>query len=247
MNQATVVAFYGAKDDALLSIILEIQRAAGEEFGADFTPRTADEVHATLIGLGDILKTPNGKGTPSERRPVDLVAYICSFFSNHQITAQFGGFKNDSHALRSRGRSLHERSLVIDDDALVIIGWPLREPAAGADPSDVLDGVRAQCQRFGFRHKYHGSNTVDPDLYMVLGRLARHEGRSDAQRVQSFERNTRKLLAEIRPALVTMDAERLSVVFYSDRSLPSSSSLAVPVCGAADLEVVLNRLHGGTA
>jgi len=225
MREATVVAFYGGKSPALISLILRIQEAALLEFGRSFTPRPVKEAHATLVGLGgaEILHESND-GVPGGRISA-LSRYLTEQFSENPLTVQFGGFKGRPYPFRSRGRSLHDRSVGVDENRLVIIGWPVVETPQGVVPSTAVDGIRRRCADFGFVHKYHDSpDAFDPDLYMVLGDFS--TGVTDQV---TFRDRVADWLGREDPTLVALTDRELSVVFYSDRRLPLSSSTPVAI------------------
>jgi len=242
MDEATVVAFYGEKDEGLASMILEIQNFASEEFGVNFTPKPIREVHATIIGLGEISiigRRKSEKDAAIEVHPVELFRYICSFFRTAPTVVQFGGFQDCDYPIQSRGRRLYERSFVIHDNALVLIGWTLSEPIEGAPPSDTIDRLRRNCQSFGFRHKYHDTPAViDPDLYMVIGDIERHSPEFVRRCIPSFIARFREYLASSRPILVPLGVNQLDVILYRERSLPFPSSLAIPVCEMTDADEI---------
>ena len=122
---------------------------------AAFRQRPIDDVHATILGLED---APGCAG--------DVGAFIAAQLRAAPIELQFGGFPPDETALRSRGRSLHERSAVLDGGRAVVIGWPVER----GRPTARLGELRRDCARFGVVHKYHrGTTALDPDLYMVIG------------------------------------------------------------------------------
>ena len=206
MDRLTVVAFYGPKPHALSTLIGAVQEALGAEVGSAFRPRAVDDVHATILGLED---APGSAG--------DVGAFIAAELRTAPIDLQFGGFPADETALRSRGRSLHERSAVLDGGRAVVIGWPVEH----GRPTARLGELRRDCARFGVVHKYHrGTTALDPDAYLVVGDL---EPAIDLEVLAEAERAVRAAVLD-RPTHVTLTASDVSLVRYVDPALPRASS-----------------------
>jgi hypothetical protein len=203
MDQLTVVAFYGPKPDVLSTLIAAAQEVLGAEAGSAFRPRPVDDVHATILGLED---APGCAG--------EVGAFLAAELRRAPLAVQFGGFSPDETGLRSRGRTLHERSVVLDGSA-VVIGWPVEH----GRPTARLGELRRECARFGVVHKYHrGTTALDPDVYMVIGTLAADV---DAEAVRAAVLAT--------PTSVRLTAADVSFVRYTDPALPRASSTWWPL------------------
>jgi hypothetical protein len=202
VDPLTVVAFYGPKPDPLGALIGAVQDALAAQVGSLFRPRPPDDVHATMLGLED---APGSAG--------EVGAFLAGELRAAPIDLQFGGFPAQETALRSRGRSLHERSVVLDGGRAVVIGWPVER----GRPTARLGELRRDCARFGVVHKYHqGTSALDPDAYLVVGELA------DVPPVDVAEAVRAAVLD--RPTTVRLTADDLSLVRYADPALPRASS-----------------------
>lgn len=202
MDRLTVVAFYGPKPKALSTLITAAQEVLGAEAGSAFRPRPVDDVHATILGLED---APGCAGA--------VGAFLAAELRRSPMDLQFGGFPVDETALLSRGRTLHERSVVLDGSA-VVIGWPVER----GRPTARLGELRRDCARFGAVHKYHrGTTALDPDVYMVIGSLTADV---DAEVVR---------VVLDRPTSVRLTAADVSLVRYTDPALPRGSSIWSPI------------------
>jgi hypothetical protein len=204
VSGATVVAWYGDKPPGLAGLIGRLQRACG----AGFAARPVAEVHATIIGLG---------GAAAGHRDVDGVRRHLAAGFAEPMEIQFGGFARADRRLLSWGQTLHERSLGLRGNHLVLIGWPVTP-----EPSSRLAEIRRGCERFGFRHKYHrGPEDLDPDAYLVLGELAPPASEGLVERLRDEH-----LATAVRLPLTVGD---LSLVEYTDARLPAATSAARPI------------------
>jgi hypothetical protein len=210
LDRATLVAWYGDKPARLVALVERLQRSAREICGPGFTPRPAADVHATVLGL----ETPTG-GT---RRDLDgVLHYLGQEFGRAPLDVQFGGFAATDRRMLSRGAPLHDRSLVLQGNTFVLVGWPMA-PA----PSPTLGEVRRRCEQYGFRHKYHRrAEDLDGDVYLVLGEVA------DPVPVGLVERLRGEVLAT--PLRVRLAVDDVALVEYVDARLPRATSTAIPL------------------
>ena len=205
MDRLTVVAFYGPKPDPLGALIDTVQQALGAVLGDGFRPRPVHDVHATVLGLED-----------APGRADEVAAFVAAELRAAPVDLQFGGFPAGDTTFLSRGRSLHDRSVVLDGGRAVVLGWPVER----GRPTARLGELRRDCARFGVIHKYHrGTTALDPDAYLVVGEVeGAPPGAVEAVRATLD-----------RPTSVRLTAADVSLVRYVDPSLPRASSSWWPV------------------
>ena len=215
---ASVVAYYGEKrrnHPELADLITGVQEVVSRAAAGQFHARDLFEVHATIVGL---------EGVQNYRRPhlSDLLFYLRSTF-DAGMTIQFGGFAPAYRGMRSRDRTLYERSFTVSGGDVMLMGWPVESGA----PSPALDTVRRQCEQLGFVHKYYSDDlAVDADCYLSVGRL------DDGARVKDCELLVREYLSRLRSAgaqvpdgiRVPLSSADISIVLYEDRNLARASS-----------------------
>ena len=214
-NNATIVAFYGKKSSELSRQIVAVQKLVSAPLGESFHPWPLDVVHATIIALRH---TGSFDGSDRANR---LLEYIRSVFRTG-LTVQIGGFADEDYQIHSQGRRLYERSFIMSEGNAVIMGWPMKINGADAGPTMVLDDIRRECERLGFRHKYHDSPTaVDPDFYMSIGQFAIAEVSNNA--VADCEKRIREFMGN-HPIRVPIRLDDVSFVVYEDRHLSSGTN-----------------------
>jgi hypothetical protein len=225
MREGAVVAWYGALPVELAGLVEKVQRLLGRGI-AGFAPRSPEEVHATIIGLG-----PAG---PEVDLP-GLLDHLRTAFAVAPLHLRFGGFADRDYAFASRSRRLYERSLTLHQGLATVIGWPV---GAAQEPVPVLDRLRRSCQRFGVVHKYHTApGGTDPDAYMVVG-----EYDPSAGGLEEVARGVRQVLRRD-PVAVRMGVEDLRVVVYRDRRLSRRETVALPL-GRPGMDAEVLRLLG---
>ena len=204
-----MVAWYGAKAAALSTLVEGLQRSAREICGPGFTPRPAADVHATVLGL----ETPTGA-----RRDLDgLLRHLGQELGRAPLDVQFGGFAADDQRMFSRGATMHDRSLVLQGNTVVLVGWPVT-PA----PSPRLGEIRRRCEQYGFRHKYHRqAEDLDADVYLVLGEVPDPVPPGLVERLRDA--------APAAPVRVRLAADDVSLVEYVDPRLPRATSTTLPM------------------
>ena len=204
MIRTTIVAWYGDKPPGLAGLIARLQRACG----AGLTPRPVADVHATIIGLEAAAGDADG-----------VRQHLAAAFAGEPLEIQFGGFAEADRRLLSWGRPLHERSLGLRGEHLVLAGWPVT-PA----PAPRLAEIRRECERFGFRHKYHrGPGDLDADAYLVLGEFVAPPPAGFVERLR------RDHLADA--LRVPLGVGDVSLVEYTDARLPAATTTARPITG----------------
>jgi hypothetical protein len=214
MREGAVVAYYDALPADLASLVANVQRRVGQGI-ASFAPRSLQEVHATIIGLG-----PPGPGVDLP----GLLDHLRAAFATGPLRIGFGGFADRDHAFTSRSRRLYERSLTLHQGLATMIGWPV---GAAHEPLPTLDQIRRSCQRFGVVHKYHdAAGATDPDAYMVVGEYDQNAGATGE--LDEVARKVRQVLWRD-PVTVRMSEAELRVVIYTDRRLPRQETIALPL------------------
>jgi hypothetical protein len=236
MKQQTLVAFYGEKKGRLLDVIQEVQSQISRSPFSDFyKPYDSHQIHATVVGMEKIPK----EGPPfnlniweKEGRTIlmDVAGIEHTLTDFLPMNLQFGGFSEDYEGFRSLGKPLFERSFELDwsSGKMVLIGWPVD---SRFQPNDTLLRLREVLyQKHQVLHKYEG----DTDCYLVLGRL---EGldqlntpalRQLQSVKQALEANIRKYLSA-RPHNIPLGLDQLSVVQYTETTLPRSNSRSWPI------------------
>ncbi|MDP9792124.1 hypothetical protein J2S43_000636 [Catenuloplanes nepalensis] len=210
------MAFYGEKPEPLATLMAGVQALAASHLPG-FRPRPLPEVHATLIGL----EHPTRKVTDADLPP--FVRHLRTSLDRAGMIVQFGGFADGDHPIRSRGRSLYERSFLVSEVSVVLIGWPVD---AGGRPASALDTLRRSCQDFGFRHRYHARpGDQDPDCYLVIGQVPD----ADPARVAAGEAAIRDELAAAPPVRVALGLGDVRFVRYKSTTLAAGTSKAHPI------------------
>lgn len=223
-TRSSIVAFYDALPAPLAGLVAHLQRVAAAELGATFTPRPAEQVHATVIGL-ETAPEPAADRSRFDARP--LLDHLVRTFTERPLEIQFGGRSPTDRRLLSRGAALHDRTFLIRPSDVVLIGWPA-DVAAGWAPLAVLAELRRGCERFGVRHRYHvDPASSDPDAYLVIGRVT---GADERHAAALRARVCRELAAA--PVRVSMRARDLSLVEYVDTALPLASTRRLPLVGS---------------
>jgi hypothetical protein len=198
--------------------------------GPAFVPYRTAQVHATITGLEGARPAGSTRAVNAnflalrgEERVMDLPR-VCALLATSPLlplTIQVGGFAADgAYPFTSRGRHPHERSFAVHGTDAVAMGWPV---AAGSYP-DTLARLRRDLEPAGVLHKYHATpDAADNDFFFVLGRVAR-AGASEAA-LRAAELDLRALMS-CTPVELAVGPAELSVVTYTDPSLPPESSVA---------------------
>ncbi|GAB7047196.1 hypothetical protein JCM9534A_23220 [Catenuloplanes indicus JCM 9534] len=209
------MAFYGPKPKPLETLIARVQGLAASHLPG-FRPRPMPEVHATLLGLEDPARAAD--------LPL-LLRHLTAALHRPGMSVQFGGFADREYPISSRDRGLHERSFLVSDANVVLIGWPV--DGRSGEPTPALDDLRRSCQAFGFRHRYHlCPGDTDPDCYLVVGRTP---GGSAPAHVTVAETAIRNELAASPPTRISLTTADVRLVRYSDTTLPTGTSRAYPI------------------
>lgn len=213
-DRTAIVAMYGPKPEPLAELITSLQSRLKDALAELFAPRPLGDAHSTIIGL-DV----HAAGAPTRNVP-HILQFLFKEFQRAPFTVQYGGYDPQDKRLLSRGTSLYERSLTINGDKVVLIGWPvLVADGSRYTATQRLANIRRTCEQFGVRHKYHADPTVDdPDSYIVIGKIKTDEP-IDHCVVQQAASHALEV-----PTRVVFDERHVSVVQYVDFALPHATS-----------------------
>jgi hypothetical protein len=171
----SAVACYGTKTGPLRDLLAGVQALIAQHLGDDFLPYSPEQVHATLIALNGVRV---GGAVVNEyfltqaglRREMDLprVMDILARRFATPLRVRIGGFlPHQEIPFTSRGLHLAERTFSVQDQALVLMGWPAESLAGAGRP---LDELRREMNAAGVLHRYHvRAADVDNDLHLVVG------------------------------------------------------------------------------
>jgi hypothetical protein len=228
----SLVAFYGTKPSQLVDYLLWCQELLCAEVSVGFKPYEIDQIHATIVGIEGRYVA----GQPANEnflqlgliRPMNLPGAIKFLHHASEIPFQcrLGGFRRgQEYGFRSFGRHPFERSFEIQDSGTVLVlGWPF----VGETVSKALFTLRQRLKSFNILHKYHMTQTEeDNDCYFVLGKVDIDSVNPSGY--ESASRTIRGKIAASKPTLLTIDRDCLSFVCYTDRRLPTSSSVRIPL------------------
>jgi len=222
----TLVCHYGVKPAPLAGLLQQLVDFLAQRWGSAFEAYSLGQMHATLIGLEtdplDGLRVNRWFWQHRGERRVPDAERLSEVLENTRhlpVGVRFGGFRADGdYPLASRGQHPYQRSFQCQGEQVVLMGWPER---GGAFPSTLAE-LRREFESANLLHKYHADpeRDADNDLFMVLGRIDR--GRARTTEVAGVELEVRELLART-PTRVDVDREALSLVAYTDPTLPESA------------------------
>jgi hypothetical protein len=182
----SAVAFYGPKTGPLRDFLTGVQALLAEHLGGSFLPYSLDQVHATLIALNGVPDPDTGaivneyyrthtgaRLIMDTRQAMDI---LTARFSD-PLRVRIGGYaQRQEIPFTSRGQHLFERAFSVQQNALVLVGWPTDSLGGPARP---LDKLRRDMNAANVLHRYHFRDTdVDNDLHLVVGH---HAGASAAE------------------------------------------------------------------
>jgi len=222
--QATLVSFYGKKQEELGAFILACQNQILQTVGVSFLPYQLEQVHGTIIGLegyriADKIKNTNFETYLSQSRLIDPGVFLEFARSKDRspIDINIGGYLPEFREFTSRDQEPYQRSFCIQDDIVVVMGWP----AVAASGQKLLDKYRRSFNKVNVLHKWHRTSTeIDDDFYLVLGRLQQINDKKKDQLIKIM----RQYLSEQETIEMKLDRKKLSVVGYIDPQLPLNTS-----------------------
>jgi hypothetical protein len=250
MNVA-IVAYYGdltPKPTHLNTFIREVQDILAQQIPRAFTPAyrySAKQVHATIIGLegrriGDQVFSDNYHSLRQEQKLIDLKGLFTWLETTSQLRMQIkiGGFAHARpYPFMSRGLHPYLRSFALRGQIAVAMGWPVM----GNHYPLSLESLRHCCMDHNALHKYHAQpQDVDNDFFFVLGRVKR-------ERLTQAEIDDAENLVRIHMANnsvpVTLGPDNVSVVGYTDTSLPLAETCQFTLSEAAQDPGRIVRLY----
>ena len=245
MRQFSLVSHYAEKSEPLASWILGIQTELELALAGRFRPYELAQIHCTIIGL-EGYRSGLGVLNRYTHKQMDFPAIFRQI--RNQITPttiQIGGFRKDGdYALKSRQKTLYERSFSIGNDGSVVaMGWPKTDTQSELR---TVDKIRRDFQQFNACHKYHdpqGSShnhasrhtDEDNDIFFVIGKTLSGEPEETMNEVQE---NIRRIMGNMEEGIeIVIERSTLSIIGYMDPELPLASSfrLDLEAQGAIDI------------
>jgi len=240
-TQVTLVSIYGEKDTELTTLITRCQELVIQAIGSAFTPYDPQQIHATIIGLERYRSSAyNANFLKYRGREVemDFAGFLTYLRSSHEIPFKFqlGGFADRDYPFTSRMSGPYERSFSMQDEKVVLMGWPIdgnlspvRSASSDGGVLDArgypatLDIIRRAAQAFGILHRYHCAVTdVDNDLYFRIGVI---EAKAVSAATKSgLEVQGRKLMSMQPPVVTEVGLENIYIAAYEDDRLPIFST-----------------------
>lgn len=186
MRQISLITLYGPKPVELQKLITECQNKISTILGAGFLAYDIKQVHGTIVSL----ERSSGKSNSNfvsykkhfEQMDFDGLLHFLRAGGVFPFQVQIGGFTNRDYPFTSRGKRPYERSFILRDDKVVLMGWPIRgqhltitspEPVDLIQESriypNILDNMRKAVQTYNILHSYHHDPTdVDNDYYFRI-------------------------------------------------------------------------------
>jgi hypothetical protein len=228
-TQVTLVAYHGTKTVELSDFIRVCQDKLAGRLLSGFRPYDIEQVHGTIIGLegdriGEEILNKNFQILRGEKKSMDIDQILDFLRSTDALPIQIriGGFRPyDKYPFNSRGQHPYFRSFSVQGQIAVAMGWPV---IAEQYPNS-LHKLRWELQKFNILHKYHKHpDDVDNDFFFVLGRVDRDSIKDIV--IQEVEETLRAYLAGLRPIVIPVGKEQLSIVGYLDPQLPTATSIS---------------------
>jgi hypothetical protein len=176
----SAVACYGPKTGPLRDFLIEVQATIAEH--VDFLPYSLDQVHATLIALNGVPLSGPFSGTvvneyylthQDQALEMDLPRVNRTLLARFAdpLRVRIGGFPRHLQTpFTSRGQPLFDRGFSVQQDAFVLVGWPV---VSFSGPARPLDELRREMNAANVLHRYHRRDgDVDNDLHLVVGHHA---------------------------------------------------------------------------
>lgn len=149
---------------------------------------------------------------------------------------QIGGFADRDYPFTSRGAIPYERSFSLQDDKVVVMGWPSRDEASLTPPTAAgvmahdariypatLDAIRRAAQRFGILHRYHRTlAAIDNDLFFRIG-LLNPRSLTPAMTI-ALQSDVCHYLSNQPPLIIRVSLDDISIAAYEDDRLPTAST-----------------------
>lgn len=238
--QHSLVSLYGQKPLMLQNFLETRLEQLVSIFGSVFSPYSMDQIHATICGLEHIMLNGlfvnlNFYTLRNEKRIMHMAELLQHLRSSEilPIDVRIGGYKSaDNYGFTSNGKHPYERSFLINDDKVVMMGWPVRNGIPAYD----LANFRKSFEKYNVLHKWHKtSNDLDNDFYFVLGKIDPGMLRNDE--IRTKEHCVRNTLSTSAPFDIRIDMGTLSIVSYKKPDLPASSTNNILLDNFTDTEI----------
>ena len=205
----SLVAFYGAKSETLLSYLSNVQSVIRAHLPRAYVPYENDQLHATLLRLN-----PIGESRVFSDESHSRLLGEFEKFAGCGAEVQLGGInKDEEYEFTSNNEALHDRQFSIHAGVPFLMGWPNK--AAGRDR---LNLFRHSLEGMGIQHKaFANGRSYDADVHFTLGRIDERLV-SDVDIVEC-ERAVREYMSS-HSLVVTLSRNNLALVSYTDRTLP---------------------------
>ncbi|NEO98492.1 MAG: hypothetical protein F6K58_07410 [Symploca sp. SIO2E9] len=137
MRQVTLISLYGEKSLELVNLIHQCQKMIAGITGIEFTPYDLPQIHATILGLEQVIGTPMHNLNLAKYQNLSKKMDVCGFLNWLRISdyvpfqIQVGGFDDCDYDFTSRGQRPYERSFSLQGNKAVIMGWPIRHLPLG--------------------------------------------------------------------------------------------------------------------
>lgn len=240
----TLVAYYGEKPEPVVQLVTAIQEKLTVLLGNAFVKYHMAQVHGTIIGLEgyrvghDILNT-NYSEHLGQDRAIDFKK-LFSILKDPTLlpfSVAIGGFESTkSYPFSSRGQHPYLRSFSIQGKIAVAMGWPCVKDEYLLS----VDRLRRSLNEANVLHKYHAEiNSLDNDFFFVLGQV--DESKVDENSLSEAQQEMRTFLEKNCKLSIPIARENLSIIAYTDPTLPINTSLVYTL---EDAEKRLDEIKG---
>ncbi len=230
----SLVAFYGRKPPDFTALIHALQQNLSNLLPGNFESLNLESIHATLLGC-EGLKTKFGILSKwylerrSESRYLDLSGFLNWMEHNQQLPLkiQFGNYNlTVDYGFLSRGLHPYQRSLIVQNQLVVLTGWPVNLGKIGLN----LDQIRRDAQTFNLLHKYHHiPDAVDNDCYLRIGTLKQE---ISGEKVKTVEQKMQEILSQYQHIYYSISPKNLTFIRYENFNLPPQTTKALPLTEA---------------
>jgi hypothetical protein len=261
MKQITLISLYGKKNKDFAALIERCQEFVRSAAGVVFAPYDSSQIHGTIIGLELGAASALHNANFAKYRSREVVMDLDGFFNylrrcgHFPLEVQIGAYDKRDYPFTSRQTIPYERSFSIQNDRIVMMGWPIRGNPSLVTPATpcawvqearlyplTLDVIRHAAQGFGVLHSYHRElNDVDNDLFFRIGLVDPKSLTEQARR--ALEGEVRQFLSKQVPLVLDLRLDDIFVAVYEDDTLPPSSTQVWPLTDPkVNQEFVLSHL-----
>ena len=236
----TAVALYGTKTGTLKRLLETVQSILSERLRDRFHPYTLDQIHGTVIRLDGV--TDRQTGLIVNQRYLELTgtahamdhARASEILAAHltpPLSIRIGGFGPDAPTtFSSRGQHPYERTFTMQENAFVLMGWPVSTVASGISQRP-LDELRRKMNTANILHWYHKSLTdIDNDFHLVVGH---HNGVSQDETAEAV-RIVRAYLVR-HPAQIEVGVEQVAIIAADSPTLAPAQFIGRLPVNPADI------------